>query len=217
MKKIRNFLFDLDGTLTDPGLGITNSLIYALSKFGIETERSSLYRFIGPPLRETFMKHFGFSMEKSEEAVKFYREYFEKKGMFENLIYPGIPELLSSLYSRGKRLMVATSKPELYAMQILEHFRLAEYFVLITGSRMDGTMISKSELISFILDKTDSDPSESVMIGDRIYDVEGAVSNGIFSVGVKYGFAEEGELEGAGSVLIVEDVAELSSLLYSIG
>ena len=115
MKKTVNFIFDLDGTLTDSGLGITSSIIYALEKYGIQADRSSLYRFVGPPLRETFSEHFGFSKEKSEEAVGFYREYFEKRGMFENTVYPGIPELLSGLKSAGKRLMVATSKPGLYA------------------------------------------------------------------------------------------------------
>jgi phosphoglycolate phosphatase len=217
MKKIQNFLFDLDGTLTDPGLGITNSIMYALEKYGIKAERSSLYRFIGPPLRETFTNHFGFSREKSEEAVAFYREYFEKTGMFENVIYPGIPELLSGLHEQGKKLMVATSKPEPYAVQILEHFRIADYFILITGSRMDGTMISKSELVSYIIKKTDSVPGETVMIGDRIYDIDGARSNGILSVGVKYGYAENDELEKAQPGFIVNNVTELASLLYKLG
>lgn len=217
MKRIQNYLFDLDGTLTDPGLGITNSIIYALDKFGIKAERSSLYRFIGPPLRETFRNHFGFSIEKSEEAVRFYREYFEKSGMFENIIYPGIPGLLSGLHSGGKRLMVATSKPEPYAVRILEHFRIADYFILITGSRMDGTMISKSELISHIIEQTDSDPGATVMTGDRVYDIEGARSNDIIPVGVKYGYAEPGEMEEAKPAYIVNDVAELASLLYSLG
>ncbi|HPS57789.1 MAG TPA: HAD hydrolase-like protein [Spirochaetota bacterium] len=215
MKKIHNFLFDLDGTLTDPGLGITNSIIYALKKYGIEAGRSSLYRFIGPPLRETFMNHFGFDREKAEDAVRFYREYFEKNGMFENVLYPGIPELLSSLHSIGKRLMVATSKPEPYAVQILEHFRIADYFILITGSRMDGSMISKDELISYIINNTGSDPAETVMIGDRIYDIEGARSNGILSVGVKYGYADGDEMERAEPGFIVNDVAELASLLHN--
>lgn len=216
MKKISNFLFDLDGTLTDPGLGITNSIMYALDKYGINADRNTLFRFIGPPLRETFMNHFGFSREKSEEAVGFYREYFEKRGMFENMLYPGIPELLSGLHSNGKKLMVATSKPEPYAVQILEHFRIAGYFVLITGSRMDGSMISKSELISYICRHTGSVQSETVMIGDRVYDIDGARSNGILSVGVKYGYAEPGEIEGAEPEYIVNDVAELASLLYDL-
>lgn len=215
MKKIVNFIFDLDGTLTDPGLGITGSIIYALKKYGIQAERSSLYRFIGPPLRETFSEHFGFSKEKSEEAVGFYREYFEKRGMFENIVYPGIPELLSGLKLAGKRLMVATSKPGPYAVRILEHFRLAEYFVYIAGSRMDGSMISKAELISAIINETGSDPGQSVMVGDRVYDIEGARAHGISSVGVKYGYAGPGEIEGARPSFIADDVPGLASLLYS--
>jgi phosphoglycolate phosphatase len=216
MKKTVNFIFDLDGTLTDSGLGITSSIIYALEKYGIQADRSSLYRFVGPPLRETFSEHFGFSKEKSEEAVGFYREYFEKRGMFENTVYPGIPELLSGLKSAGKRLMVATSKPGLYAARILEHFRLAEYFLHIEGSRMDGSMISKSELISAIINETGSDPGQTIMIGDRAYDIEGARAHGISSVGVRYGYAGPGEIEEARPSFIADDVPGLASLLYSL-
>ena len=216
MKKTVNFIFDLDGTLTDSGLGITSSIIYALEKYGIQADRSSLYRFVGPPLRETFSEHFGFSKEKSEEAVGFYREYFEKRGMFENTVYPGIPELLSGLKSAGKRLMVATSKPGLYAARILEHFRLSEYFLHIEGSRMDGSMISKSELISAIINETGSDPGQTIMIGDRAYDIEGARAHGISSVGVRYGYAGPGEIEEARPSFIADDVPGLASLLYSL-
>ena len=122
-------LFDLDGTLTDPGIGITNSVIYALAKLGIAVEdRALLYKFIGPPLYQSFMEFYGFDREQAEEAVTNYREYYKEKGIFENKVYEEIPELLESLKAEGKVLLIATSKPEPFAKQIAEHFGMAKYF-----------------------------------------------------------------------------------------
>ncbi len=206
-------LIDLDGTLTDPGLGITNSIIYALNKYGINAERSSLYRFIGPPLRETFMDHFFFSREQSEEAVRYYREYFEVKGIFENEVYPGIPGLLDTLCSQGKRLYVATSKPELYAKKIIGHFGLTRFFAGVYGSNMDGSMTSKTEMIAHLIRHAGCAAELTVMIGDRKYDILGARENGLCSVGVKYGYGEPGELEESCPDYIAESVGELTILL----
>lgn len=170
-------LFDLDGTLTDPGVGITNSVAYALKKYGIEvTDKTELYKFIGPPLQESFETYYGFSEEKARTAVEYYREYYRDKGIFENLVYEGIEKLLKTIYDSGKKIIVATSKPEIFANKILEHFHLAKYFTYIAGASMDGTRTKKDEVISYAL-KTCyiSDFSKVVMIGDREHDVIGEI------------------------------------------
>ena len=168
-------LFDLDGTLTDPGLGITNSVAYALKKMGIPVpERSELYKFIGPPLLDSFSQFFGLSREESEQAVTFYREYFRRKGIFENQVYPGIPELLAKLQESGRTLILATSKPEEFALRILEHFGLKTYFSFVAGATMDSSRCAKVDVIRYALENCGiTDLSAAVMIGDREYDVIG--------------------------------------------
>lgn len=132
-------LFDLDGTLTNPGLGITNSVMYSLKKYGIEGQpRESLYRFIGPPLHESYEKFYSFSREQAIQAVSYYREYYEEKGMFENEVYPGIKELLRVLTKQGILCLVATSKPEIYAKKILDYYELSNYFYYIAGAKKNG-------------------------------------------------------------------------------
>ena len=146
--------FDLDGTLTDPAKGITNSFIYALKYFGIEIPSyEKLCSFIGPPLLETFKTQFGFSEEKAAEGVKKYREYFAEKGLLENSVYPGIPELLAKLKQSGKKLVVATSKPEEYSIKIIEHFGLDKYFENVCGSKMDETRSKKDEVITYAIER----------------------------------------------------------------
>lgn len=141
-------LFDLDGTLTDPGAGITNSVAYALEKYGIHnTDRSQLYKFIGPPLRESFGQFYGFSKEQAEEATAYYREYYKDKGIYENRLYQGIPELLQMLADAGATLLVATSKPEQFACRILDYFSIRKYFTYVAGATMDGSRSKKSEII----------------------------------------------------------------------
>ena len=145
-------LFDLDGTLTNPGLGITNSVMYSLKKYGIEGQpRESLYRFIGPPLHESYEKFYSFSREQAIQAVSYYREYYEEKGMFENEVYPGIKELLRVLTKQGILCLVATSKPEIYAKKILDYYKLRTYFHYIAGANMDGTRTDKAEVIAYAL------------------------------------------------------------------
>lgn len=204
-------LFDLDGTLTDPGLGITNSVMYALKKFGIEVrDRTTLYQFIGPPLRESFESFYGFSKEQSELATRYYREYFGVKGLYENEVYDGVPELLRQLKERGKPLILATSKPEAFAVEILKHFDLFRYFSFIAGATMDGARDKKADVIKYALKSCEiSDPSSAVMVGDREYDVLGAKQAGLDSIGVLFGYGSEEELKKAGAAYLAERPADI--------
>ncbi len=208
-------LFDLDGTLTDPGVGITRSVNYALESFGIHTEDlSELYKFIGPPLIDSFVKYYGFDEMQALQGVEKYREYFKDIGIFENEPYQGIDEILHDLSEAGRRLIVATSKPIVFADRILEHFNLMQYFDMICGSELDGTRTKKGEVIMYALDKAGiTDLSEVVMVGDRMHDVIGAKESGIDSIGVLFGYGSDVELKTAGATIIVETVAELRKML----
>ena len=215
MKNYDILFFDLDGTLTDPGLGITNAVIHSLKKYGMEIPpRQELYKFIGPPLTWSYQTYFGFSEEKSIEAVKFYREHYSVTGLFENEVYPGIPQLLEKLSAAGKTLVVATSKPEKFAVSILEHFGLAKYFHHICGATFDGKVGTKHEVIEYALGRCGSpERSEVLMIGDREHDILGAKASGLGSLGVLYGYGSRAEHEAAGADAIVETVEELEALL----
>lgn len=204
-------LFDLDGTLTDPGLGITNSVMYALRKFGIDvTDRTTLYKFIGPPLRESFETFYGFSKEKTDEAVKFYREYFSETGLYENVVCDGIPEVLKELKESGRKLIAATSKPEVFAVKIMKHFDLYDSFDLVAGATMDNTRNEKADVIKYALESVGvSDTSSAIMIGDRKHDIIGANANGIASIGVLYGYGSREELTEAGAAFIAETPADI--------
>lgn len=208
-------LFDLDGTLTDPGIGITNSVMYALKKFNIDVEdRATLYKFIGPPLLESFEKYYGFSKEESELALKYYREYFKPKGLYENEVYEGIEELLAELKSRKKILIVATSKPEAFAVEILKHFHLDHYFDFIAGATMDEKRTKKSDVIAYALEQCKiTDKASAIMIGDREHDVLGAKRVGLDSIGVLYGYGNYEELENAGATHIVENPEEILKII----
>lgn len=199
-------LFDLDGTLTDPGEGITNSVAYALNKYGITvSDKKELYRFIGPPLHESFEEYYDFSQEKAMQAVAYYREYFSQTGIYENLVYDGIQDLLESLKEAGKKVILATSKPEPFAKQILEYFHLSDYFDFAAGSNMDGTRTRKADVIGYALKSCQiSEYSKVVMIGDRMHDVLGAAQFGIDTIGVLYGYGSEEELKSAGAVYLAE-------------
>jgi len=199
-------LFDLDGTITDPGVGITNSVAYALKKFNITvSDRSELYRFIGPPLQDSFKIFYGFSEEESMKAVEYYREYYGKTGIYENSVYDGIRETLLALRATGTKVVLATSKPELYALQILQHFNLLPYFDRVCGSNMDGSRAKKAEVISYALSGYPEVPLRgSVMIGDREHDIKGARAVGIDSIGVLYGYGDMDELNKAGASYICD-------------
>ena len=145
-------LFDLDGTLTDPELGITNCVMYALEKFGIKVEdRKSLRPFIGPPLTYSFQEFYGLSEEESKQAVVYYRERFPTKGLYENEVYEGVVEMLQALKEQGKKIVLATSKPEIYAIEILKHFKLIEYFDYVAGATLDGSRGDKADVITYAL------------------------------------------------------------------
>lgn len=208
-------LFDLDGTLTDPGEGITKSVAYALQKYSIEvTDRSVLYPFIGPPLVDSFQKYYGFSPEQAEQAVVYYREYFRETGLFENEVYDGVEDLLASLRSAGKRVILATSKPEVFARRILDHFGLTRYFDVIAGALLDGSRMHKADVIAYALDTAGiTDKSSVVMVGDREQDVKGAEKTGLPCIGVLYGYGSREELTAAGATAIVESVEELQQFL----
>ena len=209
-------LFDLDGTLTDPGEGITNSVAYALSRFGINiTDRRELYCFIGPPLVDSFMKYYGFDEEKAKQAVVYYREFFSKKGIFQNEVYQGVEEMLKELKNAKKRIALATSKPEPYAIEILKHFTLDNYFDFIGGATFDGTRSKKGDVISYVLDSMSvCDKSEVVMVGDREQDINGARQNGIDSIGVLYGYGDIDEHKSAGATYIAESVSDVTSIVF---
>lgn len=203
--------FDLDGTLTDPAQGITNSFIHALKYFGIEIPTyEKLCTFIGPPLVDTFKTQFGFDDEKAALGVKKYREYFAEKGLLENYVYDGIPEILSTLKTNGHKLVVATSKPEEYSIRILEYFDLAKYFEHICGSNMNETRSKKDEVIAYAIETCNiNDKSNILMIGDRMHDIIGAQKNNIKSCGVLYGYGNLEELQNAGANYIVKSVNDL--------
>lgn len=204
-------LFDLDGTLTDPEIGITNCVMYALEKFGIkENDRKKLHPFIGPPLTYSFQNFYGLSEEESKQAVSFYRERFSVKGLYENEVYDGVIELLQNLKKQGKVIVLATSKPEEYAIKILKHFDLYKYFDFVAGATMDGSRGEKADVITYALEisKVD-DKSKTIMVGDRNYDVLGAKENDLDSIGVLYGFGDYDELTKAGATYIAETVEDI--------
>ena len=216
MKKY--ILFDLDGTITDPMLGITKSVKYALNKFDIEVENlDDLCKFIGPPLKDSFMNFYGFNEEDALKAITFYREYFSVTGLYENVVYENFEDILIALKEQNKSLIIATSKPTVFAEKILEHFNLKKYFDFIAGSNLDNTRTKKADVISYALEQQGlTETSEMIMIGDREHDIIGAKALGIESIGVLHGYGSYGELSNSGANYIVKDVNELKSLLMSL-
>ncbi|HEM3726318.1 TPA: HAD family hydrolase [Streptococcus suis] len=210
----QTILFDLDGTLTDSGQGILHSVAYALDQMGIdEPDLANLQRFIGPPLYESFSRFYQLNPADTQAAVDAFRVYFKDKGMFENQLYDGILPLLESLKQAGKTLAIATSKPEVFAKQILEYFDIAHYFDVIAGASLDSSRISKSDVISYALAQLDYDPQTTIMVGDREHDIEGAQANQLASIGVLYGYGNRQELEEAGASWIIETVPDLQKIL----
>lgn len=205
----------MDGTLTNSQLGITTCVAYALESFGIHTENpEELRKFIGPPLKESFVKYYNMTDGEGDRAVEKYRERFATVGLYENEVYAGIPELLQKLKAQGKTLLVATSKPTVYSDKILEHFGLKEYFSYIAGSELDGTRVNKAEVIQYALEQMKITESEKiVMIGDKEHDMIGAGICGVDSIGVLYGFGEREELENHGATYIAETVSDLEKIL----
>ena len=206
--------FDLDGTLTNSAPGITRSVQYALRKFGITPPpEKELTVFVGPPLSQSFSKYFGMDAEQSLRAVEYYREYYRAKGMLENEVYEGIPELLCELNARGAVCVLATCKPYEFAEKILSHFGLDRYFAFVSGPEMDGTRGEKHEVIAYAMEKLSvSDTDKILMIGDRDNDVLGAARFGIDCAGVLWGFGSREELQSAGAKHVCEKPMDLIDL-----
>lgn len=216
MKKY--MLFDLDGTLTDPKVGITTCVQYALHSMGIEEpDLDKLIPFIGPPLKDSFMQFYDMDEDRAVQAIEKYRERFQDTGIFENEIYKGIPQMLEELQKRGVQLAVASSKPTVYVERILEHFQLRQYFRVVVGSELDGRRVNKNEIIHEALNKLfyyKPIQKELVyMIGDRKFDVDGAREHRIECVAVTYGYGSIEELKEAKADYIVRSVEELRKFL----
>ena len=206
--------FDLDGTLTNSGEGITKSVRYALAKFGIEAELDDLRGFIGPPLHHSFASQFGFDSDQAMQAVTYYREYFAEQGLYENRVFDGVPELLGDLRAAGATQLVVTSKPAVYAERIVEHFDLRRHFAHVVGSELDLSNTDKPTLVRLALDQVPAGiEGPVVMVGDREHDIFGAKANDIDSVGVVFGAGSREELEGAEATHVVDTVASLRRLL----
>lgn len=217
MDKYKIILFDLDGTLSDPKVGITKSIQYALQKLDIvEPNLDKLECFIGPPIQVSFAEFYGFNEEKTQKAIDFYRERYKQKGMFENELYPNISLVLKSLKEQKYTLIVATSKPTVFAEQILKYFNIDQYFELIVGSNLDDTRTSKTEIIQYILDiYKDHNLDDFIMIGDRKHDIIGAKNVGIDSIGVTYGYGSIEELSQSNPTYIVESALQLMDIFMT--
>ncbi len=214
MKK-RVILFDLDGTLTDPVEGITRSIQYALEKLGKPTPDSEdLHWCIGPPLVESLKRLLADTGSgQVQEALLIYRERFSKIGKFENKVYDGIPEVLSLLNEKGFSLFVATTKPRVYAIDIIKHFDLAPYFNRVYGSELNGDLVDKTELINHIISNEGIDKNRVVMIGDRSHDIIGAKNNGLTSIGVTYGYGTREELLDSGADRLATSPSDILKIL----
>lgn len=214
---IEHIFFDLDGTLTDPAEGLTNSIAFALARHGIVIEdKMSLQRHIGPPLFDTFENEYGFSHEEAAQCVDDFREYFRPKGIFENKVFPGIPEMLQRLIALGKQLYVATSKPELFANQILDHFDLSQYFEVVAGGTMDESLIQKPDILRCALKRAKITKTDTcVMIGDRRHDILGGHEVGMRAIGILYGYGSREELSAAGADAIADNLDELIEIIQT--
>lgn len=218
-REFKYILFDLDGTLTDPYEGISKSINYALERLGEPLIGEELIRkFIGPPLREGYMQNLGFNKEKAEKAVNIYRERYCVTGIYENILIDGVKELLNSLRSRGKVIVTATLKPQDLAECVLRHFGIFEFFYFVSGADFDFNKLNtKTEIIKRALDslgiKTAEQLNQTIMIGDRHHDIEGAFNNGISSMGVLVGYGSRAELEKAGACYIVENISDIEKFI----
>lgn len=221
---IKYVLFDLDGTLSDSAPGIVKSVAYALDKLGFSYDGTeSLKRFVGPPLREEFMKYCSFGIDEGNRAVDLYREYYTVKGIYDNTMYDGVPEMLGELSAKGYILAVATSKPEKFARSILERYRIGEngersaasVFAYVGGSELNGDRTDKAEVIEYVMKSLGKDvtPDKCVMVGDREHDIIGARKLGMRSVGVLWGYGSRSELENAQADIIFDSPSELAKML----
>ena len=212
---VRDFdtvLFDLDGTLTDSSAGITNTIRMTLAHYGIEEQQSNLLRFIGPPLDECFSEYL--PAEEVPQAIARYRARYTTVGLFENEVYPGIPGMLQALKTAGLRLALATSKPKNTSLSILEHFSLLPYFDAVEGATADGRVKSKQDVIELALAGLGGpDRARTVIVGDRLHDMEGAARCGISAIGVLWGFGSREELSAYRPVLLAQSPQQVTDFL----
>ena len=208
-------LFDLDGTLTDSGLGITKAVQYALGQMGCDVPpRESLFSFIGPPLHKSFQKYYAMDEETSIEAVRQFRVYYNQMGgILENEVYPGIRELLAQLKGAGKRLLIATSKPQTAAERVMDHFGLSRFVPEIVGGTDAPERNTKGKVIAYCLREYGLDPAAAIMVGDREHDVLGAQENGIPCIGVTWGYGDRPELENAGAIATFDRAEEVTEYI----
>ena len=209
----RTLFFDLDGTLTDPREGIVGSLRYALDRLKRPVAADEdLTWCIGPPLIESLETLLG-DRASAELALAHYRERFSETGLYENQVYPGVPELLADLTSAGHKLFIATSKPQIYAERIVDHFGLSGFFERTFGPELDGTRGKKSELLAYALDETAAPAAASLMIGDRHHDIDAAMCHGLISIAVLYGYGSQTELSAAGADHLVRTPKEIGQVV----
>lgn len=222
MNNFKYILFDLDGTITDSGEGITKAVQYALKYFGIDVKDiNELRKFVGPPLRDSYMKFYNFDEESATEGIRVFREYYVEKGMYENLLYTGIVDVLKNLKKNNKELIIATSKPEVHAKKILEHFKIDKYFTIIAGADFEETRVKKGDVIKYALNNLQKslnngeslDLSQVIMIGDREHDIIGAKENDLKSIGVLYGYGDVIELTQARADYIAKTPQDILEIL----
>ena len=214
MRKYNTIFFDLDGTIIDSGEGVSNSVLYALDKFGIKETRENALRFIGPPLAESFRDFYGFDDEKATKGIEIYREYYREKGIFECYLYDGIRKLLEKLKENGYKVVLCTSKPEEYAHRVLRFFEIFDLFDYACGATMDEkTRATKDEVMQYAFDTSGAEREKTLMVGDRKFDINSARKFGIDSVGVTFGYGSEEELKNAGATYIVNHASEIEKLL----
>lgn len=207
-------LFDLDGTLSDSAPGIINSVKYALESQGLPIpSEKQLRKFVGPPLYESFRDFCGQSLAESDVSVRLFRIYFRDRGIMENAMYAGVPEMLDALKRGGKKLALATSKPEEFARNIISRYGIGEYFDYLAGSTMDESRIKKADVVAYVMEILGAKPSECLMVGDRSHDVHGAAEHGMDCMGVLYGYGDEAELLGAGARYIAETVGDIARII----
>ncbi len=215
-KKYDTVFFDLDGTIIDSGEGVSNSVLYALLKFGIKETKENALKFIGPPLANSFKEFYGFSDEKATQGIEIYREYYREKGIFECYLYDGIVGLLEKLKENGYKVVLCTSKPEKYAHQILEHFGIMKYFDFACGATMDErTRATKDDVMKYAFDSSHANKNATIMVGDRMFDINSANKFGIDSIGVTFGYGSREELENAGATYVFESCDDIERLLIS--
>lgn len=214
MRRYEVILFDLDGTLTNPFIGISQSVQYALKKMGMDVPQTDeLHSFVGPPIQESFVQKCHMTEPEVKMAISYYRERYTDKGIFENEIYPGIEQLLGLLKDQGYQLIIATSKPTVFAERIAAHFGLDQYFDHIIGSFLDGNRSNKEAIINHIIALyPENRPADFLMVGDRMHDIIGAHKAGIDSIGVLYGYGSEGELRQSKPLFLAESIGELVSI-----